>query len=276
LSSPKGKRAASVFIVLTILALALAPISIVLTIITIILGLAVSGSILYSRKETRVLRWHDTDSPSHRSRAAAQILVAKIDISDILDPVTGTGFDDREVAWRCTTCQMFYHDQTYSFLRDQNSSRCVGCGQSRLQRTRVGAAEEVIIKPEAPARGFEFERRYGFRRGSREQLVFEPPVLRLSEVAQYTGHIVYFQGKVVEVQKSRATSTYCVKFQRGPWPSVFKLVIFPNYVGNFALGGQTITDYERKTIRVRGLIQDHPEWGLEIIVYSENAITVLD
>jgi len=276
LSSPKEKRAATVFIIVAILALALAPISIVLTIITIILGLAASGSILYSRKKTRVLRWHETDSPSYRSSVAAQILVAKIDISDILDPVTGTGFDDGEVAWRCTTCQMFYHDQTYHFLRDQNSSRCVGCGQSRLERTRVGAAEEVPIKPERPASGFEFESRYGFRRGPRQQLVFEPPVVRLSEIAQYTGHVVYFQGKVVEVQKSRATSTYCVKFQRGSWPRVFKLVIFPNYVDNFALGGQTITDYERKTIRVRGLIQDHPEWGLEIIVYSENEITVLD
>jgi hypothetical protein len=276
LSSPKGKRAATVFIIVTILALALAPISIVLTIITIILGLVASMGIAYSGKEARVLSWHDTDSPSHRRSVTTQIVVTKIDISDILDPVTGTGFDDGEAAWRCTTCQMFYHDQTYHFLRDQNSTRCVGCGQSRLQRTRVGAAEEVPIKPERPARGFEFERRYGFRRGPRQQLVFEPPVVRLSEAAQYAGHVVYFQGKVVEVQKSRATSTYCVKFQRGPWPRVFKLVIFSNYVNNFALGGQTITDYERKTIRVRGLIQDHPEWGLEIIVYRENAITVLD
>jgi len=258
-----------------IVALAFAPISIVLTIITIILGIVASGSILYSRKETRVLRWHETDSHSYRSGAVTQILVTKIDISDVLDPVTGTGFDDGEVAWRCTTCQMFYHDQTYHFLRDQNSSRCVGCGQSRLERTGVGAAE-ASIKLERPATGFEFESRYGFRRGPRQQLVFEPPVVRLSEVGQYAGHVVYFQGKVVEVQKSRATSTYCVKFQRGPWPRVFKLVVFPNYVDNFTLCGQTITDYERKTIRVRGLIQDHPEWGLEIIVYSENAITVLD
>jgi len=259
----------------TIVALALAPVSIVLTILTIILGLVASGSILYSRKETRILRWRETNSHSYRSGATTQILVTRIDISDILDPVTGIGFDDGEVAWRCTTCQMFYHDQTYRFLRDQNSSRCVGCGQSRLERTGVGAAE-IPIKLERPATGFEFESRYGFRRGPRQQLVFEPPVVRLSEVGQYAGHVVYFQGKVVEVQKSRATSTYCVKFQRGPWPRVFKLVVFPNYVDNFTLGGQTITDYERKTIRVRGLIQDHPEWGLEIIVYSENAITVLD
>lgn len=276
MSSSRRKRAATVFVIVTIVALALAAVSIVLTILTIILGIVASGTILYSRKEVRVLRWRDTDSPGYRSSAATQILVTKIDISDILDPVTGTGFHGGELAWRCTNCQMFYHDQTYHFLRDQNSSRCVGCGQSRLESARVGAAEAVPIKPERPASGFEFESRYGFRRGPRQQLIFEPPVVRLSEVAQYVGHVVYFQGKVVEVQKSKTTSTYCVKFQRGPWPRVFKLVIFPNYLDNFTLGGQTIRDYERKTIRVRGLIQDHPEWGLEIIIYNENAIRVID
>jgi hypothetical protein len=47
-------------------------------------------------------------------------------------------------------------------------------------------------------------------------------------------------------------------------------------VNNFTHGEQTIRDYARKTIRVRGLVQRHPEWGLEILVYNESAIVVLD
>ena len=42
------------------------------------------------------------------------------------------------------------------------------------ERNRVGAAEEIPIKPERPASGFEFESRYGSRRGSRQQPIFEP------------------------------------------------------------------------------------------------------
>jgi len=265
LSSARRRRGAAAFVTTIVLTVLSVSISLSLAIITVIFG----------RKEEHIITWRETESP-RRGASVTQIVVAKIDVSGILDPVTGTGFGDGESAWRCTNCQMFYHDQTYYFLRDQNSSRCVGCGQSRLERSSVGKIEAVPIRPEMPARGFEFDSRLGFRRGPRQQLVFEPPVVRLHEVAQYVGHVIYFQGKVVEVQKSRSTETYCVKFQRGPWPHVFKLVIFPNYVDNFRFGGQTIRDYEHKTIRVRGLIQDHPEWGLEIIVNSENAITVVD
>jgi hypothetical protein len=72
--SSKEKRAATVFIIVTIVALALAPISVVLTIIIIILGLAASGSILYARKETRVLRRAWATAGGHICGAVRAIL----------------------------------------------------------------------------------------------------------------------------------------------------------------------------------------------------------
>ena len=267
LSSTRRGRGATAFVIRILLTVVLVFVSLRRTIITVILG----------RKEAHVITWRETESP-RRATSVAQIMVAKIDISNILDPVTGTGFNDGELAWKCTNCQMFYHDQTYSFLRDQNSSRCVGCGQSRLEQTSLGEGKVIPFRPERPSRP-DFETRVSetdLWTLPRQPIVFEPAVVRLPEINQYVGHMVYFQGKVVEVQRSRSTNTYCVKFQRGPWTSVFKLVVFPNYVHNFTHGERSIRDYEHKTIRVRGLIQKHPEWGFEILVYNEDAITVVD
>ncbi len=260
LSSTRRRRGATVFVVRILLTIVLVFISLSRTIITVILG----------RKEAGIITWRETQR-SWSAGETAIVIVEETQVSGILDPVTGTGFDDGELAWKCANCQMFYHDPTHSFLREQNSGRCVGCGQSRLERSRIGVGKAVSIT-ERPV----ITERPEFRpERPRPQIAFEPSVVTLGEISQYVGQIVFFQGRVVEVAKSRATGAYCVKFQRGTWPRVFKLVIFRNYVDNFRFGGQTIEGYEDRTIRVRGLIQRHPEWGLEILVYNESVITVV-
>lgn len=262
LAESKGGPAALAAIV--VLIPILASVSLTLTIVTLILG----------RKEPYLITWRETE-PSPDRRSDTQIVVARIDVSGVLDPVTGTGFSDGESAWRCTSCQMFYHNQTYRFLRDQNFGCCVGCGQGTLRRSTVGTVKRPRTRARRPER-LEPEIRREFIRGPTDQTVFQPPAVGLAEIGQYVGHVVYFQGRVVEVQRSKSANTYCVKFQRGPWASVFKLVIFSNYVNNFAHGERTLREYTRKTIRVRGLVQRHPEWGLEILVYDESAIVVLE
>jgi len=264
LSSTKRRRGITALVTIILLIIILASTSLTLAVMTLIL----------SRKEPHLITWRETE-PSRRRANVTQIVVARIDVSGVLDPVTGTGFSDGESAWRCTNCQMFYHNQTYRFLRDQNFMCCVGCGQASLERSRVGTAKRARTRPQRPAL-LESETRHEFTQRPQDQILFQPPVASLVEISQYVGHVVYFQGRVVEVQRSRSANTYCVKFQRGPWARVFKLVVFPNYVNNFTHGEQTIRDYTRKTIRVRGLVQRHPEWGLEILVYNESAITVLD
>jgi len=264
LSSTRHRVGPTALVTIILLIIILASMSLTLAVVTLILG----------HKEPHLITWRETE-PSHRRGGVTQIVVARIDVSGVLDPVTGTGFSDGESAWRCTNCQMFYHNQTYRFLRDQNFKCCVGCGQASLERSRVGTAKRAPTRPRRPASA-ESETRHEFTQRPSDQILFQPPVVRLVEISQYVGHVVYFQGRVVEVQRSRSANTYCVKFQRGPWARVFKLVVLKNYVDNFTHGEQTIRDYAHKTIRVRGLVQRHPEWGLEILVYNETAITVLD
>jgi hypothetical protein len=264
LSSTRHRGGPTALVTVVLLIIILASMSLSLAVMALILG----------RKEPHLITWRETEPPRH-SAGVTQIVVARIDVSGILDPVTGTGFSDGESAWRCTNCQMFYHNQTYRFLRDQNFRCCVGCGQASLERSRVGTAKKPRIKPQRPAIP-EPETKQEFTQRPGDQTLFQPPAVRLAEISQYVGHVVCFQGRVVEVQRSRSANAYCVKFQRGAWARVFKLVVFPNYVNNFTHGEQTIRDYARKTIRVRGLVQRHPEWGLEILVYNESTVTVLD
>jgi hypothetical protein len=264
LSLTRHRGGPTALVTIILLIIILASVSLILAVVTLILG----------RKEPHLIAWRETE-PSRRRANVSQILVARIDVSGVLDPVTGTGFSDGESAWRCTNCQMFYHSQTYRFLRDQNFRCCVGCGQASLKRSRVGTAKKARTKPQRPAIP-ESETRQEVTPRPGDQALFEPPAVGLDEISQYVGHVVCFQGRVVEVQRSRSANAYCVKFQRGAWARVFKLVVFPNYVNNFTHGEQTIRDYIRKTIRVRGLVQRHPEWGLEILVYNESAIRVLN
>jgi len=264
LSSTRRRGGPTALVTIILLIIIFASTSLTLAVMTLILG----------RKEPHLITWRETE-PSRRRAGVTQIVVARIDVSGVLDPVTGTGFSDGESAWRCTNCQMFYHNQTYRFLRDQNFRCCVGCGQASLERSRVGTAKKPRIKPQRPAIP-EPETKQEFTQRPGDQTLFQPPAVRLAEISQYVGHVVCFQGRVVEVQRSRSANAYCVKFQRGAWARVFKLVVFPNYVNNFTHGEQTIRDYARKTIRVRGLVQRHPEWGLEILVYNESTVTVLD
>ncbi len=71
---------------------------------------------------------------------------------------------------------------------------------------------------------------------------------------------------------------YFVKFENTPRPfDGFKLVIYAEYAKQwFNLAGGSPYLYENKTIRVHGLIKNHQDWGLEIIVNSPDVIQIVD
>jgi hypothetical protein len=96
----------------------------------------------------------------------------------------------------------------------------------------------------------------------------------LYEVASHVGQIVLFEGHVDASYKTRS-GTYFIKFQHGHVRSVFKLVIFREYAQNFTAGGVRIEDYARRRVRVRGLLQNHRRWGLEIVLRDPSDITVI-
>ena len=200
--------------------------------------------------------WHDTRQSSPSSHPVT-MTIAGVSVEELLDPVTGVGFNSGEEIWQCANCSSLYHPESHEFISEQNSNRCVVCkSQGQISRYRPGKVTRPV-KYEVVCR-------------------FRPETIALNDVARNEGRIVSFEGRVVEVQRSQTSETYAVKFQRGRWTGVFKLVIFPQYVGSFAQGATTIKSYRGHTIRVRGLIQRHDTFGYQIIVNSEDMIEVVD
>lgn len=92
-------------------------------------------------------------------------------------------------------------------------------------------------------------------------------------------YAVVVQDYVHEVYRSQNTGTYFVRFEPrkryDPPFAGFKLVIFPNYQSAWSKAGISIFDYEGHFIRVRGVIQVHEIWGIEILVNSPNLIQIV-
>lgn len=170
----------------------------------------------------------------------------------------------------CTRDRVAYHLTTWQFLKSQNHGRCCICGQSNvfeiLTLPGVSPAEGGLPKPLRPLPVI-----------SRE---YADQVITLQEVPNYVNFAVTLQDYAYEVYKTRNTGTYFVRFEpREAGQAVyegFKVVIFPRYESEWTNLGLSPMDYQGHTIRVRGVIQVHPEWGIEILVHHPRLIEIVE
>ena len=185
------------------------------------------------------------------------------------DAFEHTPLQPGETVAYCTRDKVAYHLSTYQFLRAQNQGRCCVCGKpdAIVTRTLPGTFVGVPV-PEAPP--------------VRPQVPVMPgeKVITLEEVPNFVGRAVLVEAFVHEVYQTANTGTYFVRFQprqyREPPFSGFKLVIFPNYQSEWYDSGMEIESYEGQHVRVRGVVQVHPKWGVEILVNSPRVIEVVE
>ena len=209
------------------------------------------------------------------------------DIIGNCDPVDGMPLREGEEVYRCTRCSTGYHLDSWAFLTAQNAGRCVSCASSSVSRIRLTAVvlnQELIVtcaSCEARNRVGGDRPRARYRCGACHARLFPDfadsfatDIVRLEVVRERVGQIVLFRGRVEEVYRARS-GTYLLKFERGRTRRVFKAVVMQNYIANFANAGVSLRAYEHQFIEVRGLVQQHPTWGHEIIVTDPSAITVL-
>ena len=166
----------------------------------------------------------------------------------------------------CTHDKVAYHLSTWEFLHAQNQGRCCICGQSdvikliRLPGTLAPAPQVPAPRPTVPILPGEH-------------------VIGLEDVPQFVGLAVMVQDFVHEVYRSR-TGTYWIRFEpRGPTDppfAGFKLVIRPRYRKEWESQGIRVEDYAGHYIRVRGVVQVHETWGIEILVNSPRVIEVVE
>ena len=167
----------------------------------------------------------------------------------------------------CKRDRVAYHLATWEFLRQQNQGRCCICGQSNVVTiyTLPGRLIEkpVITQPVALP------------------LILRPgeKVIRLNEVREHVNYAVTVQDYVHEVYQSHNTGTYFVRFEPRGWVDPpfagFKVVIFPDYLSAWTNAGISIPDYQGHHICVRGVIQVHKSWGIEILVKSPRVIKIV-
>ncbi len=244
--------------IVAVLAKALA-VALACLIIALVFGYVAGPDNLGLRLKTRPKHvvWHAT-SQRGSSSPTVVVTIAGVSVEELLDPVTGVEFGQGDEIWQCDNCSSLYHLESRNFISEQNSNRCVVCKvQNQIFRYRPGRETTRPVTHEIARR-------------------FRPEAITINNAARNVGRIALFEGRVVEVQRSKTSETYAVKFRRGRWVDVFKLVIFQQYVGNFSQGARTIKSYQGHTIRVRGLIQRHDTFGLQILVNDEDMIEVVD
>lgn len=167
----------------------------------------------------------------------------------------------------CVRDQVAYHLETWNFLRTQNRGRCCVCGQAHTIRliTLPGSLPAPSPAPSYPTRT--------------EPGLPGEKIISLQEVYDHLNLAVTVQEVVHEVYQTKSTGTYFVRFEPRAWNeppfSGFKVVIFNNYLSRWAAAGLSVDDYAGRCIRVRGLVQQHPRYGIEIVVTSPGMIEIL-
>lgn len=168
----------------------------------------------------------------------------------------------------CKYDQVAYHLSTWNFLRVENGGRCCSCGRSGsvVMVTLPGALV-------APTRPIQPAAQPAWMKAGQE-------IISLKDVPNYINRTVVVQDFVHEVYQSKSAGTFFVRFERRqpykPPFDGFKVVIFSKYQETWRQAGIWPTDYVGKVIRVRGVIWDHPKWGIEILVHRPYMIQIVE
>jgi hypothetical protein len=180
------------------------------------------------------------------------------------DAYEHTPLQGGETVMFCQNDQVAYHLSTWQFLLKYNQGRCCACGRSD-RMTRLTLPGELLEAPQSPARPAPLRVGEG--------------VIGLDQIHEYIGRATVVQDYVHNVHRSQK-GTFFIKFEpleKAPRPfDGFKVVIFNDLAQNWERAGLSPTMYQQHTIRVRGVIQQHPEWGLEILVNSPRVIQIVD
>ena len=166
--------------------------------------------------------------------------------SDIHDAVTGRVLDPTRELFQCTVCGTHYHAESVDFLNRENGGVCVSCGQAELTPVRPGSGAESAPR-------------------------YEPEVTTVITVRRRVGQVVIFEGRCIEVRSSRSGSTYAALFEHGTWFGSFKAVFLRDAVARVG-GPQFIKSLAGRTVRIRGLVQQHELFGYEILVNDRSMI----
>jgi hypothetical protein len=218
----------------------------------------------------RILRWHNLGEPDPEDGSGRPgdpspssperpidfgAKAGSLGLVGCFDPLDGTVLEAGQTVVVCRSCGTGYHESSWAFIAKHNHGACCNCKRtSDLSREVLGGAPVVATVPVRK----------------------EPGVVLLDDLKGHVGRIILFEGRVLGHQVSQKTGTHFVKFHGDSNPfKGFKLVIFQGNLHKWERLGFDPASYEGATIRVRGLLVDHPSYGLEILPFSPAQIEIL-
>ena len=89
-----------------------------------------------------------------------------------------------------------------------------------------------------------------------------------------TGNRARIRGQVFRVGHSAKSNTYFLNF--GPSREALTGVIFASAVESFDKRKLAPKGYEGKEVEIEGVIRDHPQYGLEVILEDSGQIRIID
>ncbi|ROO77079.1 hypothetical protein EDB70_101783 [Vibrio crassostreae] len=169
-----------------------------------------------------------------------------VDLAGLHDAFTGQPLNKNLGLHQCQSCKVFYHAESITVLVEVNSGQCVACQSTQIHAVNVSQKQK----------------------SGRD---YTPDVITLNNYRDHVGSVVTFEAKVVEVKESKRGNDFAVMFETKSWTRGFKLVFFRSAVRK--VGGKPyISSLSGKTVRVRGLVVNHPKFGYEIIVSEKSMI----
>lgn len=164
----------------------------------------------------------------------------------------------------CTADKVAYHLSTWRFLEEQNSSRCCVCGK----KGTIKFIQLPSIENAPPTSRFK----------PKEDRLGEKTI-SLSDVYGYVGRAATVEAIVQEVYETRSTGAFYIRFEkREPFEPPFKgfkVVIRPRYVKEWSNEDISPNMYSGRTVRVRGIIHNDPDFGIEILINSPRVIQIV-
>lgn len=175
------------------------------------------------------------------------------DLVGCFDPLDGTELEEGERVVVCLSCGTGYHETSWTFLADHNYGACCNC-------KKTSDLSFVVLAGSAS----------GVREDQHGQIV------RMEDLRAHVGRVVMFEGVVLAHQISQSSGTHFIKFHvdKNPFKG-FKLVIFSSEVHKWERRGVDPASYRHRVIQVRGLLKDHPAYGLEILPKAPAQIKVI-
>ena len=96
----------------------------------------------------------------------------------------------------------------------------------------------------------------------------------VEKIRSHAGHTARIRGRIFRVGHAPKSNTYFLNF--GPSREALTAVIFASAVATFDQKKVAPKKFEGQEVEIMGIVKDHPQYGLEVILESPEQIRIIN